>query len=887
VIPSKPTNIDEFLYKLQEPYNMKILRKIYQMVMPSLERAERLSVIFKARYHHFKVLLYANRQALEAMTEMEELLRGSQPFGMSYVRALCTRVTTHVFQIVQNMNQLAPVRNPEKYKDLYERFNEIREEINPFIHPRSLPKGGPLVLSLQDVDKELTDHVGGKMAYLGEMRNRIHLPVPNGFVITAEGYQRFMEYNDLQAEIDRRIQITNVERLDQLYRLSASIQQLISMAVQLPEDLEKAILENYRILEEEEGRGVKVAMRSSALGEDLAGISFAGQYRSELNVSAENILQVYKEIVASKYSLPAMTYRLNRGIRDEDVSMCVGCMRMVDAVSGGVVYSRSPVNIRDDSLIINSVWGLPKSVVDGSTPSDLFIVSRGDPPMIHKKEIPLKDGELVCHPGEGISRMEMTEDKGLKASLSDDKAIEIARLAQRLEDYTGRPQDIEWAIGKDGAIILLQCRPLHQMDISREDIKKEEVKREPGSVILRGRITASPGVAAGPVFIVKKDADVLQFPDGAVLVTAQSLPRWAALLNQAAAVVTQQGSIAGHLANVAREFNVPALFGVKGAIERLENGQWITVDADGLRIHEGRMEALLKRQKKPKNLMEGSPVFEALKGAAQHIIPLYLLDPESSEFKPKNCKSLHDITRFCHEKSVEEMFRFGREQRFLERSSKQLICDVPMIYWVINLDDGFKEEVDGGTVQMDNIASIPMLAFWEGLMAVPWEGPPAVDSRGFMSVLMEATMNPALEPSIRSRYATRNYCMISKHFCTLQLRFGFHFTTVEALVGERVMDNYVIFHFKGGAANLERRMFRARLVAEVLEEYGFQAEAKEDASFARLEGYDQTFMLERLKVLGYVNMHTRQLDMAMSSSASIDQHKAKIMRDLRELVSTE
>ncbi|UCF85875.1 MAG: pyruvate, water dikinase [Desulfobacteraceae bacterium] len=862
---------------------MKILRKIYKLLMSSSSTVENLRLTFKARYHHFKVLLYANRKALGIMAEMEEVLRGAQPFGMSFVRAKCTQVSTNVFQIIKNMNQLAPEKYPEKYEDLYGRFNEIREKINSIVSPRGLPKGGPLVISLQHVDKNLADHVGGKMANLGEIRNRIHLPVPNGFVITAEGYQRFMEHNDLQEEIDRRIQAAHVEHQDQLYRLSSSIQQLIIFAP-LPEDLKEAILDHYRRLEEEEGEGVTLAMRSSALGEDFPGISFAGQYHSELNVSSEKILEAYKEIIASKYSLQAMTYRLNRGIRDEDVAMCVGCIRMVDAISGGVAYSKNPVNIRDDSIVINSVWGLPKSVVDGSAPTDLFIISREAPMVIRKKEISIKKEKFVCYLDEGISPTEMTADEIHMASLSDEQALEIARLAVRVEEYSGTPQDIEWAIGKDGSIIFLQCRALQQMDVSKEEAEKAIEERELGSVILRGGVTASPGVAAGPVFAVKKDADVLQFPDGGVLVTAQSLPRWATLLNRAAAVVTQQGSIAGHLASVAREFSIPALFGVKEAIDRLRNGQWVTVDTDGLRVHEGRIDALLKRQEKPKNVMEGSPVFEALKGAARHITSLHLMDPDSHEFKPENCKTFHDITRFCHEKAVEEMFRFGKEHRFLERSSKQLICDVPMIYWVINLDDGFKEQVNGGYVRLEDIASIPMLAFWEGLMAVPWEGPPPVDSRGFMSVLLEATMNPALEPSIRSPYATRNYCMISKNFCTLQLRFGFHFCTVEALVGERATDNYIIFHFKGGAANLERRIFRARLLAQILEEYDFQTKVKEDAAFARLEGYDQSFMEQRLKVLGHLNMHTRQLDMAMSNGRSINHHMARIMKDLKVIV---
>jgi pyruvate,water dikinase len=355
-------------------------------------------------------------------------------------------------------------------------------------------------------------------------------------------------------------------------------------------------------------------------------------------------------------------------------------------------------------------------------------------------------------------------------------------------------------------------------------------------------------------------------------------------LGRAAAVVTEQGGIAGHLATVAREFSVPALFGVKGAIEQLGNGQLVTVDADGRRVHRGHIDVLLKQAQKPKSLMEGSPVLEALRGAALCITPLTLLDPDSPEFKAKNCQTFHDITRFCHEKVLQEMFRFGKEHRLVERSGKKLICDLPMTYWVINLDDGFQEEVTGDSVHLDNVVSVPMLAFWEGLAAAPWKDPPPVRSRGLMSAFMEATMNPALEPSRGSHYATRNYCLISKNFCILQLRFNFHFCTVESYVGERASDNYINFHFKGGAANLQRRMFRARLVAEILGEYDFRTTFKEDAAFAQLKGYDQAFMEERLKVLGYLAMHTRQLDLAMVDAASIDLYKAKMLEDLKEIV---
>ena len=844
---------------------------------PEPQSPEELRLAFRGRYHLFKLLLNANNKALDIMAEMEEALKGSWPFGMSFVRSRCTSVSTSVFQIVKNLNDLAP----GKYSALFPRFKEIQLKINPYISPPILSHDGALVKPLREVDISMADLVGSKLASLAEIGRQVDFRIPGGFAITATGYDLFVKHSDLQAEIDRRIQSTNVEQLDQLYSLSASIQQLI-MTSPVPPDLEKAILEHYRLLEEEAGMAVRVALRSSALGEDMPGTSFAGQYRSELNVSRENLLEAYKNVVASKYSLTAMTYRLNRGIRDEEVAMGVGCMQMVDAVSGGVMYSRNPLDIRDDAVVINATWGLPKSVVDGSAATDLFVVSRGDSMAIREKIVPVKDQKFVCYPEEGICRLEVTGEESRMASLTDDQAKELARLAVRIEAYYKRPQDIEWAVDGKGSVVILQCRPLLQKAESEKNPNTEKGDR--AKVLVRGGVTASTGVGCGPVFIARKDMDALQFPAGGVLVTEQSLPRWATLLSRAAAVVTDQGSIAGHLANVCREFGVPAIFGVDGAMTRLENGRTVTVDADGLRIYEGRVEELLVQTEKPRNLMEGSPVFDALKGAAEQIIPLHLLDPDAPAFKAERCRTFHDITRFCHEKSVQEMFQFGKEHQFPERSSKQLLCEVPMQWWVLNLDDGFREEVEGRYVKLENIVSIPMLALWEGIAAKPWEGPPPVDGKGLMSVMFEATRNTALVTGGRSSYGAKNYFIISKNYCSLSSRLGFHFSIVEGLVSERARENYISFQFKGGAADFERRYRRVVFVKELLEEYGFRASVREDNLLSRIEDRDQEFMKSRLRILGFITIHTRQLDMVMANTASYQHYQEKIHQDIRELL---
>ena len=441
-------------------------------------------------------------------------------------------------------------------------------------------------------------------------------------------------------------------------------------------------------------------------------------------------------------------------------------------------------------------------------------------------------------------------------------------------------QDVEWALDEKGEIIILQCRPLRQQSRATRgeyDISAPEA-------IVSGGVTGSPGAGFGPVFVVRKESEALLFPVGAILVVRQALPRWAVLLGRAAALVTEQGTAAGHLATVARELGVPAILGLENATGLLKNDQVVTVDADGPRVFSGKIEALLQNRKPAKSLMAGSAVLDVLKRVSENIIPLHLLDAESSDFKPASCRTFHDLTRFCHEKAVQEMFSFGKDHHFSERASKQLWCDIPMQWWVLNLDDGFREDVQGKFVNLDNIVSIPMLALWAGIVSVPWAGPPPVDSRGFMSILLEAGVNPALDPSMPSPYSNRNYFMISKNFCSLSSRFGFHFCSIEALVGERPNENYISFSFKGGAADHSRRVRRAQFVGSILEEFEFHCQIKDDGLTARLEGYDQEVMEEKLRILGYLIIHTRQLDMVMSNDASCQQFRSKLLGDISTVI---
>jgi pyruvate,water dikinase len=838
---------------------------------------EELRAVFKSRYHAFKLLLAANNTALRLMTDMEAALRGKHSFGMTFIRSHATAVCVNVFNIIRNLNELTENR----YQALERVFTGIEQRIDATLLRRQAPAISELVLPLAAVRRELADGVGSKMANLGEITGQLpELAVPPGFAITAAAYELFMFHNRLHDEINRLLQAMAAEELSDLYRKSAEIQKLIIGAA-LPPELADAITHAYADLESAAGPDVKVALRSSAIGEDAADTSFAGQYHSELNVSRDNLHAVYKEVLASKYALTALSYRLHKGLRDEDVAMCVGCMAMVDSACGGVMYSRDPTDSRRDAIFLNAVHGLAKSVVDGTVSPDLWVISRDEPLTILKREVHDKGQKVVCLPEEGV-RLE-NDAQSLEPALTDDQALHLARIALTLESHFQGPQDIEWCIDHDSRIWILQSRPLQKMQQIAVPRDAMPALAEDHPVLLRGGELASSGVAAGPVYLVQNNLDLLQFPEGAVLVTAFPHPGWAPLLSRAAALITDRGGITGHLANVAREFGIPALFNATESTAHLIPGQMVTVDADGLAVYQGRVEELLALAGVREGLMAGTPVGETLKEVMIYITPLYLTNPDAPDFAPRGCRTLHDITRFAHEIAVKEMFAFDKTQAFSRYFIKRLVTPAALEWWVLNLEDGFKEEVAGNMVELSNIASVPMLALWEGITAVPWEGPPPVDTRGFMSIVMGAAADPNLATAGGTIFGNQNYFMIARDFCNLTSRLGFHFSTVEALVGDQAFENYIRFAFKGGAADYPRRIRRAKFVGEILERHDFKVDVKDDSLFARLEAEAKDYMLSRLRILGYLTIHTRQLDMIMLNDADVQYYTEKFSQDLEKL----
>ncbi|MFH0823179.1 MAG: PEP/pyruvate-binding domain-containing protein [Pseudomonadota bacterium] len=703
---------------------------------------DRVSRLFRFKYTCFKDLLASNTELLNILTDLEEKLRGQQVFGMSYVRSQASRAVFHTLRMVKSLDDLAG----HTYRPLFDAVDGIDGLIKSELGKRKELPVSEFVIPYSKIRKEMVDWVGGKNANLGELRNRVRLPIPRGFAITTNAYEFFLQRNNLIEEINRMRMDLDPTDPNAVNEVSEQIQRLIITAP-VPDELREAILSSYgemveRVRRERGGLSgleVPVALRSSAIGEDSE-LSYAGQYLSVLNVPHDRVVETYKLVIASLYTPRAISYRLNKGMRDEDVSMSVACIEMVQSVVSGVMFSRHPVDLLHDNVLINAIWGLGPYAVDGVVTPDSYEVTKDETRSISNVKIPHKPVKLVSNPGGGLKEQAVPPDKADAPCLTTDQIRMLANWAITLEKHYEYPQDIEWALDEDGRLVVLQTRPLH-LEAFDERGAEGFPAFEGYPLLLEGGAVVFPGVGFGPAFHVRSDEDLLDFPDGGVLIAKHSTPQFVMVMKKAQAIVTDAGSVTGHMASLSREFGVPTIVAAKTATSIIPQGTEITVDAYSGRVYRDRVPELLSLQRSRESAMKDTPVYGTLRRVADWIVPLNLIDPRSPEFAPSHCKTLHDIMRFAHEYSYREMFRLSDFLSDTEGGgARKLVAPIPLDLHVIDLGGGLEGGSDfAGRVTVDQVTSKPFGSLLRGMLHVgrKLQGPRPIDFGGFMSVMRE------------------------------------------------------------------------------------------------------------------------------------------------------
>ena len=813
---------------------------------------------FRLQYTHFKDLLLSNAELGTLMAEIDEKLKGSNLFSMSEIRALATRSVFHTMRMVTALNAISG----DRYAVLPGMVEHINARISSILESKPQPAIREFTFPMAAVDKDLVDAVGGKCANLGEMHNRASIPTPPGFAVTTAAYDAFLNSEGLRDEILKLLREARPDAPASVVAVSEAICRTIDR-VDVPAVVMDALLQAWDSTFPDPVQ-TRAALRSSAISEDGI-LSFSGQYRTVLGVRRDTLGSAFREVLASLFSPRAITYRIHHGVSFEQCAMGMACIRMVDAVASGIIFSRHPVNPLSDEMVLNAVWGLGAYAVDGIIEPDTWQIKPGPSPSITIRNIADKRVRLIS---DASGKREEPVPERLRGApcLETHHVFELADIAARLEAHYHHPQDIEWALDADGRIMILQSRPMRLAHAHHAGLATQAIAG--AQLILEGAEIACSGIGTGPAVLAEGLDNLADFPEGAVLVAPHSLPNYVLVMNRAQAIVTDAGSITGHMASLAREFNVPTLLNAKGATTLVREGQHLTVDAITGRVYAGEVPELMAFKSSRSVHVADTPVHAVLRQVADQIIPLHLLDPKSPVFKPESCTTLHDVMRFVHELCYTEMFRISDRASDAGAISCQLKAKLPIDLHLIDLGGGLRD-VDGPYVYPDQIVSEPLKGLLSGMLRpdVHVRGPRPVDVSGFLSVMSQHMLEP---PTVQAqRFGERSYGIVSDKYLNFSSRVGYHYSVVDAYCGETVSKNYITFQFKGGAADEIRRERRVRCIAEILRRLGFTTDVRGDMTQARFQKFSSAEIRERLDQLGRLLIVTRQMDMLMTSEAAV------------------
>ncbi len=832
---------------------------------------------FRQKFQYFQNLLASNDHALERMSILGDMLQQKAPFAFGKGRRLIMEILAETRRIITNLegmyhSDFAVLRS--KLNEIYAaeepllNLSSQEQKKNESINYRDLP----YYFDLQRVNRQYISEVGGKMARLGEVKNVLHLPVPDGVCITSRCFEEFLTENNLRDKINDLAGNLDINNSVELQEVSRAIQAMLVSAPISPE-IENEILKAYDRLSRRVGKECTVAVRSSAVGEDDPVHSFAGLHYTALNVSRHNLVDACWEVLISKYLPESMVYRFVTGLRDIDMPMNIGCMIMLNSKVSGTLFTVDPQR-RKPGMIIQAVRGVGALVVEGKVVPQEYVVERNTAAKVLDFDPGNQTYLLEPRESDGLDQVEFKVTGGQTHFLSQKQIEFLTGYGLTIEAHFGIPQDIEWAVTQDDNIYILQTRPLGVLDAEKSQPLNQSSLMEFKNkypVILDGGDCACRGIDSGPVFIATQERFLVNFPDGGILVVRKTSPAYARVLHKAAAVITEVGSTTSHLSIIARELGVPTILNLKDAVKKLANGQEVIVDANHGIVFAGKMDKTTQMESDQKNSgkpFHQTPIYKMINNAVKHILPLNLTNPQAPEFAAKNCRTAHDITRFCHEISILEMFKISDSRQNKMSAVRKLAIPIHLEIYVVDLGGGLAEHVGSQKVTPDEILSQPFNALLEGMSApgLPWSGPVPMDLRGFAGLIVNTMVDAG---RARREMGSRSYAVISPQYVNFSARLGYHFSNLDAYAGESVHRNYISYRFKGGAADSTRRIRRARFISEVLKEYGFHVVQKGDHVHSTIRKIDEQEVLYLLKNIGRLLGAIRNADVTMVDDQQI------------------
>ena len=428
------------------------------------------------------------------------------------------------------------------------------------------------VKKFEDLNKSDIPIAGGKGANLGEL-TQAGIPVPPGFVVTAQTYEKFMLETGINDKVLSILDEIDINDTKALQAASEEIKAIINEAP-IPEDMILFITEAYnQLCQRFDGDDVEVAIRSSATAEDLPEASFAGQQDTYLYVSGiDAVLEYIRKCWASLFEARAIFYREENDFEHAKVLIAVVVQKMANADKAGVMFTVNPSTGEEIALIEGS-WGLGEAVVSGDVTPDNYQVDKADNSVIN---VTISDKKVmyINDENETSIKVDVPEEKRNERVLSDEELIELTEMGKRIQAHYGEPMDTEWAF-ENGELFLLQARPITTLGDVCEDVA--EASDDIGEVLVRG-LGASPGMASGNVKIILDIEELDKIKDGDIMVTTMTTPDMVPAMKRSSGIVTDEGGVTCHASIISRELGIPCVVGTGDATSALKENTGVTID---------------------------------------------------------------------------------------------------------------------------------------------------------------------------------------------------------------------------------------------------------------------------------------------------------------------
>ncbi|MFW9942458.1 MAG: phosphoenolpyruvate synthase [Candidatus Thorarchaeota archaeon] len=455
--------------------------------------------------------------------------------------------------------------------------------------------------------------VGGKNASLGELLS-FGITVPLGFAVTSNAFDYVLDTNyytikekevslrelisrDIK-KISKELKSEDIKAVEKVDKICANIRYVIEQS-KIPDSLADEVLDAYNKLIVKIGEESTFAVRSSATAEDLPDASFAGQQDTHLNISGEKkILEYILKDMASVFTTRATMYRERAGFDHFSVKLSVGIQELAGGLEGvkasGVMFTEDPDSGNPNVVVIRGTWGLGELIVQGIEKGDEFIVFKHDPKELRiiRRELVNKEKMMIFSRGTekiGTEVISVPEDKQLQYCLTKQEVITLAEYAQKIRKHYGRPMDIEWAVGNNGKVYIVQARPetVHSIKGDVEEIFY--LLEDPEELTSNKLLVENSGIAIGrrigygKVKVIESINDAHLLKEGDILITEETNPDWTSYMQNLGGVITEHGGPTCHAAIVSRELNIASIVGADDVVQTMKEKQrdgieYITID---------------------------------------------------------------------------------------------------------------------------------------------------------------------------------------------------------------------------------------------------------------------------------------------------------------------